>query len=78
MVGQPGASSGAMVSFPEDRSFILHLNAESDATFDQIIGRVEHVDSGRRARIRSREEFWDFILQVLRDQREGSSGDDTR
>ena len=66
-----------MVSFPEDRSFILYLNAESDAALGQIVGRVEHVDSGRRARIGSREEFWEFIEQILRDQREGFPGGDT-
>jgi hypothetical protein len=66
-----------MVSFPEDRSFILYLDGESDETLGQIIARVEHVDSGRRARIRSREEFWNFIVQVLSDQREGSPGGDT-
>jgi hypothetical protein len=66
-----------MVSFTGDRSFILHLNGESDAALGHFIGRVEHVDSGRKARIGSREEFWKFIERVLRDQREESPGDDT-
>jgi len=66
-----------MVSFPEDRSFVLYLSAESDAALDRIIGRVEHIDSGRRARIGSRKELWEFIARVLREERDGFPGCET-
>jgi len=47
------------------RAFVVQLN--SNATQDQLEGRIEHVDSGRSGHFHSIEDAVCFVRQVLMD-----------
>jgi hypothetical protein len=49
-----------------ERAFVLQLDARARPP-RRIVGRVEHVTSGRIARIRSLRELTTFLGDVLRD-----------
>jgi hypothetical protein len=54
-----------MVSLPDSRAFVIQLSDQTDLVARLPIGRIEHVESGLRARFSSREELWAFIERVL-------------
>jgi hypothetical protein len=49
-----------------ERAFVLHLDARANPP-RRMLGRIEHVTSGRIARIRSLMELTTFLKSVLRD-----------
>lgn len=58
------------------RAFVLQLS--SNATQDQLVGRIEHVDSGRSGHFQSIDDAICFVRKVLADtesteEREGES-----
>ncbi len=54
-----------IVRFPDSRAFVIQLSDETDPAARLPVGRIEHVESGLRERIASREEIWAFIERVL-------------
>jgi len=54
-----------------ERAFILHLDARA-APPRRVLGRIEHVTSGRIARIGSLRELTAFLGDVLRDAASGA------
>jgi len=54
-----------MVDLPDSRAFVIQLSDQTDPAARLPIGRIEHVESGMRARFSSREELWTFIERVL-------------
>jgi len=49
-----------------ERAFVLHLDARAQPP-RRMLGRIEHVTSGRVARIRSLSGLTTFLRDVLRD-----------
>ena len=64
-----------IVTLPDSRVFVIQLSDQTDPAARLPIGRIEHVESGMRARFSSRKELWAFIERVLvrEVQREGGS-----
>jgi hypothetical protein len=60
-VGARGA-----LDLPPDRAFVLHLDAHVRPP-RRLVGRVEHVTSGRVAHVTSLRELIVFLTDVLRD-----------
>jgi hypothetical protein len=60
-----------MSNLPESRAFLVQLSDQTDSAADVPTGRVEHIDSGRRARFSSREELWIFIETMLAQEASG-------
>ena len=54
-----------MARFPDSRAFVIQLSDETDPAVRLPIGRIEHVESGLRARFASQEEIWAFIERIL-------------
>jgi len=52
-----------------DRAFVLHLDARAQPP-RRMLGRVEHVTSGRIARISSLRGLTTFLREILRDAAE--------
>ena len=50
-----------------DRAFVLHLDMRARPP-SHIVGRVEHITSGRVAHVTSVREFLAFVTEVLREQ----------
>lgn len=50
---------------PPERAFVVRLGRDADPAEGRLNGRVEHLRSGRRARIGSLSELQEFIVQVL-------------
>ena len=50
-----------------DRAFVLHLDARAQPP-RRVVGRVEHVTSGKVAHVASFRELVAFLTDVLRDQ----------
>ena len=48
-----------------ERAFVLHLDARADPP-RRMLGRIEHVTSGRMARITSLRELIGFLRDLLR------------
>ena len=49
-----------------ERAFVLHLDARAEPP-RRMLGRIEHVTSGRIARISSLSELTTFLRDVLHD-----------
>jgi hypothetical protein len=49
---------------PPDRAFVLHLDARAQPP-RRVIGRVEHVTSGRVTHVSSLRELLSFLADVL-------------
>jgi hypothetical protein len=64
-LAQPTSSSPAPVALPPDRAFVLHLDARALLP-RRVLGRVEHVTSGKVAHITSLRELVAFLTDVLR------------
>jgi hypothetical protein len=59
------ATSGYAFELPSDRAFVLHLDTRAKAP-RRLIGRIEHVTSGRVAHVTSLRELLAFVADVLR------------
>ena len=55
------------LELPPDRAFVLHLDAHALPP-RRVLGRVEHVASGRVAHVTSLRGLVTFLANVLRDQ----------
>jgi hypothetical protein len=66
--GRPAdqASGPVVLQLSPERVFVLHLDARAQPP-RRMLGRIEHVTSGRIARIRSLRELTTFLGDVLRD-----------
>ena len=58
---------------PTENAFLVQLAGEVDASLDAFAGRVEHLESGLRARFGSREELFAQFARMLA-QRRGATG----
>jgi len=54
-------------SLPSSKGFLLRLTRGTDSTLASFSGRIEHVDTGRRRRFASREEFFAALTVLLRE-----------
>jgi hypothetical protein len=52
---------------PNERVFVIQLSSHADPGDGRLVGRVEHVQSGRSTRFASSEEMIGFFVSVLRD-----------
>lgn len=57
--------SDRAVELPPERAFVLHLDVRAQLP-RRVIGRVEHVTSGRVAHVASLSELVAFLVDVLR------------
>ena len=57
-------TSRLTLELPPDRAFVLHLDARAQPP-RRVIGRVEHVTSGRVTRVTSLDELVAFLADVL-------------
>jgi hypothetical protein len=57
-------SSGPALELPPDRAFVLHLAARAQPP-RRVIGRVEHITSGRVTHVSSLCELLSFLADVL-------------
>lgn len=57
------AQPDALELLPE-YAFVFHLDARAQPP-GRVVGRIEHITSGRVARVRSLQELLDFIAQAL-------------
>ncbi len=48
-----------------DRVFAVEFSSDTDPTRERMLGRVEHIDSGRRCLFDSLEELVGFMEEVL-------------
>jgi len=64
------ASNPAPLELPADRAFVLHLDAHARPS-ERLVGRIEHVTSGKVAHVTSLRELVAFLTDVLRDQAPG-------
>ena len=55
------------LQLPPDRAFVLHLDAHALPP-RRMLGRVEHVASGRVAHVTSMRGLVTFLMDVLRDE----------
>jgi hypothetical protein len=67
---QRTASNSAPLELPPDRAFVLHLDAHAQPS-ERVVGRIEHVTSGKVAHVTSLRELVAFLTDVLRDQAQG-------
>jgi hypothetical protein len=58
-------TSRPALELPPDRAFVLHLDARAQPP-RRVVGRVEHVTSGRVAHVTSLRELLAFLADVLR------------
>jgi hypothetical protein len=58
-------TSRLALELPPDRAFVLHLDARALPP-RRVVGRVEHVTSGRVAHVTSLRELLAFLADVLR------------
>ena len=52
-------------SLPPHNAFLVQLGEEVDAALGHCAGRVEHLESGRRARFGSRDELFSVLARML-------------
>jgi len=52
------------VKLSRSRAFLIQLSEETDRSAKLPTGRVEHVESGERARFVGRDELWAFVEKV--------------
>jgi hypothetical protein len=64
-------TSPTPLSLPPDRAFVLHLDARARPA-KRLVGRIEHVASGKVAHVASLRELVAFLSEVLGD---GAAGD---
>lgn len=61
---RPRTTSGLAFELPPDRAFVLHLDARAQPP-RHLVGRVEHVTSGRVTHFTSLRELLAFLADVL-------------
>jgi hypothetical protein len=66
-------TSGPALELPPERAFVLHLDARAQPP-RRVIGRVEHVTSGRVTHVSSLRELLTFLADVLRQQVAATDG----
>jgi hypothetical protein len=49
------------------RAFLIHFGAGTSITGNQLLGRVEHVASGRAEHFTNTEQLWAFVSRILGD-----------
>jgi hypothetical protein len=59
--------SGMATSQAHARVFVVQLGSDADPGHGHLVGRLEHVDSGRRGRFASVEEMTEFFARILRE-----------
>jgi hypothetical protein len=62
---------------PNLRVFVVQLSSGAELGHGRLVGRLEHVASGRSARFASDAEMSGFFARVLREGEEPGTGDDT-
>jgi len=62
---------------PPNRTFVLHLDADTELP-RRVIGRVEHVASGRVTRVASVGELGTVIAEGLRQHVAGTEGESSQ
>ena len=58
-------STGLALELPPERAFVLHLDVRARPP-RRMVGRVEHVTSGRATHVASLHELLAFLADVLR------------
>ena len=67
-----GPSRTVALDLTPDRAFVLHLDARACPP-RRMLGRVEHVASGRVAHVTSVRGLLTFLIDVLRESGEGET-----
>lgn len=62
-----GDRDAACTTLPVERSFVVRFTGSTDPELASCVGRVEHVDSGRRQSFADLPALLDFLRQVLAD-----------
>lgn len=65
-VGSEGRLDDRAPSWPADRAFVVRFRASADPARGVVVGRIEHVVSGRGQRFSSYDEMADFVAEALR------------
>jgi hypothetical protein len=71
MVSDSSKGSPSRPSLPADRAFVVQLRGDTDPAAGEVVGRVEHVVSGRSIRFEDVMALVDFFRKAIADQREG-------
>lgn len=59
--------AGDRPTLPYAKAFVVHFTAQTDARLEHAAGRVEHLQSGRRARFTSTADLLGCIVALLAD-----------
>jgi hypothetical protein len=51
--------------YPPERAFLIQFSSDADPARGRLIGRAEHIQSGKKFRFNSPEELDQFMKQVL-------------
>ena len=62
-----GTDTGQRAILPYDRAFVVQFTAETSARLERAAGRVEHLQTGRRSRFASIDEFLACVAALLYD-----------
>jgi len=62
-----------LASLSVHRAFVVEFHAEADLPAGRVLGRVEHIVSGRATLFQSQEMLLAFMAQVLREVRGDSA-----
>jgi hypothetical protein len=65
--GFRGSDAGQRAILPYDRAFVVQFTAETSARLERAAGRVEHLQTGRRSRFASIDEFFACVAALLDD-----------
>jgi hypothetical protein len=73
MVPDSSKGSSARSRLPANRAFVVHLREDIDPADGELLGRVEHVTSGRSARFETEKALIDFLRHALAGQGESEA-----
>jgi hypothetical protein len=68
--GRDATGGPIPLELPPDRAFVLHLDTRARPP-RRVVGRIEHVTSGRIAHVASLRGLVAFLTDVLRDEAPG-------
>jgi hypothetical protein len=71
MASDSSKGSTGRSRLPANRAFVVQLRDDIDPAAGEVVGRVEHVTSGRSARFEDVKALVDFFRQALAAQEEG-------
>jgi hypothetical protein len=71
MVSDSSKGSPSRPSLPADRAFVVQLRGDTDPAAGEVVGRVEHVTSGRSIRFEGLRALIDFFREALAEQQKG-------